>query len=263
MTDTQRSDRTRIGAEPHARADRHPPAGWRARLGVVVPSVNTVVEPWFSAASPRGVSIHTARMLIDNALSPEAIVRMDRDEGRHAVEQLKSCRPQAIAYCCTASSIVQGLDYDLRLERELAEQASVPCTTATQAILEALRVLGVAAVAAASPYADDIDAAEHVFFASAGVRIASSACLGIRGGFELARPSAAEIVALVEKAYSAKAEAILITCLNLWSQEVIEELERTYRVPVVTSTQATFWRLLRIAGISDPVAGYGRLLAEH
>jgi maleate isomerase len=44
---------------------------------------------------------------------------------------------------------------------------------------------------------------------------------------------------------------------------VIERLEHAYGVPVITSTQATLWRLLRIAGITDRLAGYGRLLAEH
>ena len=246
-----------------ASLERQPTYGWRARLGVVVPSVNTVVEPWFSAVSPEGVSIHASRMLMDNALSPDAIVRMDREEGQHAVLQLSSCRPHAIAYCCTASSIVQGLDYDVRLEREIAHRAGVPCTTATQAILKALRVLGVKTIAAASPYAEDIDHAEHIFFESAGIHVVSSACLGIRSGFELASPTSAHIVALVERAYAPGAQAILITCLNLWSHVVVDQLEQTYGIPVITSTQATLWRLLRIAGIADRVTGYGRLLAEH
>jgi len=241
----------------------YPAAGWRARLGVVVPSVNTVVEPWFSATCPAGVSIHAARMLLDNALSPEAIVRMDRDEGQHAVRQLASCQPQAVAYCCTASSIVQGLDYDQQLQREILHQAGVACTTATQAILEALRVLGVQTLAAASPYAENIDSAEHVFFESAGVHVASSACLGIRDSFALARPTPAEIVALAQRAYSPGVQGILITCLNLGSHAVIDRLEQQFGIPVITSTQATFWRLLRIAGIADRVTGYGRLLSEH
>ena len=245
------------------RIERQPPHGSRARLGVVVPSVNTVVEPWFSAVSPASVSIHAARMLLDNALSPEGIVRMDREEGQHAVVQLTSCRPQAIAYCCTASSVVQGLEYDLQLQREIAHRAHVPCTTATQAILEALRVLGVTTIAAASPYPDNIDQAEHAFFRTAGIHVLSSACLGIRDGFELASPTPAQIVALAERACSPGAEALLITCLNLWSHVVVERLERSLGIPVITSTQATLWRLLRIAGIDDRVAGYGRLLAEH
>ena len=240
-----------------------PAAGWRARLGVVVPSVNTIVEPWFSATCPAGVTIHAARMLLDNVLTPEAIVRMDREEGQHAVRQLASCRPQAVAYCCTASSIVQGLDYDRQLQREISQHSGVACTTATQAILEALQVLGLNTLAAASPYAEEIDAAEHKFFESAGVHIASSACLGIRDSFELARPTPAEVVALAQRAYSPGVQGILLTCLNLGSHAVIDQLERQFGIPVITSTQATFWRLLRIAGIDDRVAGYGRLLLEY
>src|SRR5262245_20294087 len=115
--------RSHLASASEAATEPRPPHRWRARLGVPLPSVTTVVEPWFSAASPEGVSVHAARMLIDNALSPDAIVRMDREEGSHAVVQLTSCRPQAIAYCCTASSIVQGLDYDRKLEGEIAHRA--------------------------------------------------------------------------------------------------------------------------------------------
>ena len=34
------------------------------RLGVIVPSVNTVVENWYPKIVPDGVSVHFARMLI-------------------------------------------------------------------------------------------------------------------------------------------------------------------------------------------------------
>ena len=237
--------------------------GWRARIGVVVPSVNTVVEPWFSATSPPGVSVHASRMFLDNALTPESIVRMDKDEGMRAVRQLTSCRPHAVAYCCTASSIVQGLEYDRHLQHEVGQAAGVPATTATQGILEAMRVLGAKRVTAVSPYAEEIDHAEHVFFEAAGLEVISSACFGIKDAFALAAPTPREIYELALRAWKPGAEAILITCLNLWSQTVIEQLEAELCVPVVTSTQATLWRLLRIAGIDDRIPRYGRLLAEH
>jgi maleate isomerase len=32
---------------------------------------------------------------------------------------------------------------------------------------------------------------------------------------------------------------------------------------VVTSTQATLWHVLRLAGVDTPIPGYGRLLCEH
>jgi len=246
-----------------ANARRPDPDACRARLGVVVPSVNTVVEPWFASVCPIGVSVHAARMLLGDSLTPEAIVRMDREDGMRAVRQLASCRPHAIAYCCTASSIVQGLEYDRHLQHEVEQGAGVPAVTATQAILAALGVLGARGIAVASPYAETIDRAEHAFFASAGVEVVSSACLGITDSFRLAEPTGEEIVALARRAWNARAEALLITCLNLRSHAVIEAIEAELGVPVVTSTQATLWRLLRVARIDDRIAGYGRLLGTH
>ena len=147
-----------------------------------------MVEPWFSAMSPPGVSVHASRMFLDNALTPESIIRMDQDEGMRA---------------------------------------------------------------------------EHAFFAAAGLEVLSSARLGIKDAFKLAAPTLRDIHELALRAWKPGAEALLITCLNLWSQGVVERLETEFGVPVVTSTQATFWRLLRIAGIDDRIPQYGRLLAEH
>lgn len=235
----------------------------RARLGVVVPSVNTVVEPWFNEASPDGVTVHAARMLLDNNLTAAAVVRMDQEEGLHAVEQLVSCRPASIAYCCTASSIVQGVEYDDALIHEISHIAKVPAVTATRSIIMALKLLGAQRIAIASPYAKEIDDAEHRFFTTAGYDILGSAHLGISDAFRLADPTPAEICELARKAWNDEADALLITCLNLNSHEVIETLEQALGKPVVTSTQATLWQLLRSAGIEDRIAGYGQLLSRY
>jgi maleate isomerase len=82
------------------------------RLGVIVPSVNIVVEEWYPRIVPGGVSVHFARMLIADGSSPEKIIAMDREDGMRAIRQIASCRPHAVAYGCTASSIVQGHAFD-------------------------------------------------------------------------------------------------------------------------------------------------------
>lgn len=89
--------------------------------------------PWW----PAGVTVHCARMLLDQELTAAAVLRMDREEGMHAVEQLVSCRPASIAYCCTASSIVQGLKHDDVLIEEISRIAGVPAVTATRSIMMA------------------------------------------------------------------------------------------------------------------------------
>ena len=40
-------------------------------------------------------------------------------------------------------------------------------------------------------------------------------------------------------------------------------LEAVIGKPVVTSTQAFLWKLLRVAGIRDQISGYGTLFAKH
>src|SRR5438874_8378990 len=98
------------------------------RLGVIVPSVNSVVEAWYPRIVPEGVSVHFARMLMPAGTSPERIIEMDRTDGVHAIHQLASCRPH---YGCTASSIVQGHAFDARLREEIRHIAGVPGTSAT------------------------------------------------------------------------------------------------------------------------------------
>ena len=239
------------------------PAQFRARIGVIVPSVNTVVEPWFSAVCPPGVTVHAARMFLDNNLTTDALLRMDRDEGMRGVKQIMSCRPASVAYCCTASSIVQGLEYDGRLNHELNQAAGVPSFTATRGIIDALHAVGARRIAVCSPYTQSIDDAEHVFFSAAGFEILGSAHLGIADSFKLADPTADDIMQLALKAWHADADATLITCLNMNSHSVIELLEQRTGKPVITSTQATLWKLLRAAGIEARINGYGTLLAEH
>ena len=237
-------------------------AGERTRLGLVLPSVNTVVEPWFNAVAPEGVTFHAARMLLDSNLTADAVRRMDREEGLHAVEQLVSCKPAAVAYCCTASSIIQGVQYDDVLIHEIERVARVPAVTATRAITRGLELFEARRLAVASPYTDEIDAAEHRFFTDAGFEIVGSAHLGISDSFRLADPTAQQIRELARAAWDSSADALLITCLNLNSHEVIEELEAELGKPVITSTQATLWHLLRAANVNDRIEGYGHLLAR-
>jgi maleate isomerase len=233
------------------------------RLGIIVPSVNIVVEAWYPRAVPAGVSVHFARMLMPAGTSPERIIEMDRTDGRHAIDQLASCRPHAIAYGCTASSIVQGHEFDAHLRDEIREITGAPATSATHSIFTACAALGMKRVTAISPYTEEVDAAEHRFFAEGGVETIAGAHLGISDGFRLAEPEPAGILDFALGAFDPQSDGTIIACLNFRSHPIIDELERRTGKPVVTSTQATLWHGLRLAGVATPIPGYGRLLREH
>jgi maleate isomerase len=188
---------------------------------------------------------------------------MDRNEGKAAIRQLSSVFPDAIAYGCTASSIVQGLDYDAHLRAEIEETYEAPSTTAAHAILTAARTLGIATTSIVSPYTREVDEAEHRYFAGAGLTVVGGACLGIADGFALAEPEPDALFELGMRGFDERADGLVMTCLNTRSHTVIDRLERALGKPVITSTQATLWHALRLAGIDDRIAGYGTLLERH
>ena len=78
------------------------------RLGVIVPSVNIVVEEWYPRVVPDGVSVHFARMLIGEGSSPERIIAMDREDGSRAIRQLAAAGRTRLPMAAPRQRIVQA-----------------------------------------------------------------------------------------------------------------------------------------------------------
>jgi maleate isomerase len=212
---------------------------------------------------PEGVSVHFARMFIPAETTAETLIEMDRTEGKAALRQLSSIFPHVMAYGCTASSIVQGLPYDSHLRGEMHESYGVPATTAAHAIVTALETLGARRISIVSPYPAQVDAAEHAYFEAAGFEVVGGAFLGISDGFRLAEPEPGVLMDLGRRGCDSGADALVVSCLNTRSHTVIARLEAELGKAVVTSTQATLWHALRLAGIEDRISGLGRLLEAH
>lgn len=234
--------------------------GWRARIGVLVPSPNWVVEAWFNRVAPEGVSFHAARMHLGK-VSTDAVDEMMKHSLR-AIKEVASAKVDAVAYCCTASTLIKGPEFDKEIIKQLSQEAGVPVITATSAILRAFEVLKVKAVAIANPYPREFDEIEVRFFEGCGLKVMAIKGMGISDPVELARPSPEEIYRFAKEIWDPRADALFISCLNFRAQAAIEALERDIKKPVITSTQATLWNVLRTANVHEPISGYGRLLAE-
>lgn len=244
--------------EMHATEGLH---GWRARVGVVVPSPNTVLEPLYNKYVPDLVSVHFARMFIEG-VGAEFLKEMDRTSGMVAVRDVNSCGVNVVLYACTASSVVQPPGYDEDLIRRITDLTGKPATTVTASLLAALRAYDATKVVIVSPYADDVEQAERQFFESAGVRVLASQGMGIVDPRGLAAPDGSVIAGAVREIWDPAADALVLGCANFRSHEVIEDLEAELGVPVLTSTQAPLWQSLRLAGIEDRVEGLGMLFRD-
>ena len=86
--------------------------GWRAQIGLLTPSVNTVSEVEWNVHVPEGVSVHAARLLLDRDVTPASIEAMNEDIER-ACESVATADVDAVVYGVTAGSFLEAAGFDV------------------------------------------------------------------------------------------------------------------------------------------------------
>jgi maleate isomerase len=237
----------------------------RCRIGVLVPAGNPTVEPELYRMAPTGVTIHFAR-LGSAAGVPGAPEGMEQrmlgllEALPAAVRTLVDLRPAVIVLAHTAVSYLNGPVEEAALAARLAALAGTRATTAAGAVSAGLRQLGVTRLALATPYPESISAACRAFWGASGFEVVG--CHRLHDVANIYEETEERAYGLGRAADEATAEAVMISGTGLPTAGIIERLERDLGKPVVTSQQASLWRALRLAGVADPVAGFGRLLRE-
>lgn len=221
--------------------------GTVARIGLVVPSANTVVEPEIGGLLPAGVDAYATRVLGARTVDPVSVMAVRAGLGR-AVDELATLTPAAIGFASTAGSFLNGATDDRETCSVLSVRAGCPVLTASRAVVLALRALGVDRVALASPYPARVAERGIAFLAEEGVETVRS----------VADPAAAPAdVAL--RADGSSAQAVLIAGTHWPTVAALTDLERRLGKPVLSSNAATAWCLLRRAGLATPLPLLGRL----
>jgi maleate isomerase len=217
-------------------AGRHP----RAKLGFVLLATEQTITDDMVRICPDGVGLHFTRVS-----SPDSIT----------VESLTT-----VCYGCTSGSLVLGEE---RVHDLLA--AGAPSATPTSLIAGVIR--GLEAVRAqrivvATPYLDEINAAERDYLTDAGFEVLAIEGLNLERDSDMVRVAPGFLLDFAAGLDRPEADAIFISCGALRSIEIIDALEARAGKPVVTSNQAMAWDALRLAGVDDPIGGHGRLLSD-
>ena len=234
---------------------------WRAKIGLIVVSSSTICEARYPGAAPPGVGFFTSRMLLPPGTGLEGLIEMERNALR-AAEELASAHVDSIAYCCTVSGALRGIEKDRAFCQEIEERWGIPTTSTMLASVEALQHLSVSRVVVTSPYPDDHHEAERAYLEAAGIQALSMQGMGFTKGKEFAQVPPEEIYRFSLEAWDDEADALFISCMNFDAMAAAQALEDRIQKPVVTSHTATLWRALSLAGISDPIPGYGELLSQ-
>jgi len=235
--------------------------GWRARIGLIVPSSNTTMESEFWKLAPPGVSIHTSRIKLVE-VTAEALKEMVKEVTR-AAEELATAEVDVIVFGCTTGSLLEGIEWENRLRESIESKVGIKTVTTAQAVVEALRKLKAKKIVVATPYIDELNEREKKFLEENGFKVLKIKGLGIIKNSEIGKQEPWVAYRLAKEVFQKEADAVFISCTNFRTIEIIEALEQDLERPVVSSNTASFWYALRSIGITTKIEGYGKLLARH
>lgn len=112
---------------------------YKAKLGIILPSANTVMEPEFYQMAPEGVGIFTTRVPLTTAYKRDFLKVANRVED--AAKLLSDATVDMIILGCTACSFIGGKNYDEKLAERIKKASGIRSTTTASAMVGALREL--------------------------------------------------------------------------------------------------------------------------
>jgi maleate isomerase len=237
--------------------------GWRAKIGRISPSPETVgCEEW-RRTMPEGVCLVETRTLLHD-VTVEGLAETVKQVERAALE-LASAEVNVILQAGTAIAFFRGFGHDQELARRITDATGITATTSLTAVVQALRTLGIKRPAIATSYLADIDARLVDVLRQSGFEVAGIRGMGLKRSIDMGKVMPDETYRFTREVASAAraADGIFISCGNLRTFEAIEQLETDTGLPVVTSNQAGLWQALRMAGIEDKLPNLGRLLRDY
>jgi maleate isomerase len=237
-----------------------PNYGARLKIGMILAAGNSCAEPDAQAVLPAGVSVHVTRLELPG--TEPAQLRGMIDDAEKAARLLVAPRVGLIVFHCTAASTIDP-DSGSRAARRIEEVTGIPATATSEALVAALNALGANKIVLLSPYDQHVNDAEVAFFKHYGIQVLEEKGFPPPRGerYPYASPQEWRDRALAMR--RPDADACFLSCTNIRCISIVDELEQSLGMPVITSNTAMLWHVLRKGGIADAIPGYGRLLHAH
>jgi len=235
--------------------------GWRGRIGLLVPSINTTMETEFWRIAPQGVSVHSARISGGRHGTPEELRSME-SASKAAARDVAMVEPNVVVYGCTSGSFFEGPEWNQKICAQLTEITGAPTVTTAGAMAACLLAGGHKKVAVVTPYVELTNERLKDFLRAYGIRVTNLGTFDMLDMFDHAKIQPEEIYQKVKETNSADTEAIFVACTQLRALEVVDMLERDIGKPVYSAVQATAWQAYAEMGVDPRITDCGSLLRK-
>ena len=226
------------------------------RIGLIIPSGNSLTERQFNRYAPPGLGIHVTRLRMTGKWrKPWAELKSSLIE---AAEALSDVKPGLIVFHCTANSMENGLAHEAAIVETVEKASGCSTMTTAQAITQAFDRFGIKKLVLISPYVKETNAHEVKYLDEVGYTVVHELGLGLEP-HAYAQVTPAEWQKVVKENTRDEADGYFLSCTNTRMIEAIDDLEKELDKPVINSNQATIWACLKRLGLKHSGAKLGRL----
>ena len=235
------------------------PIGTRATLGLIVLKYDETLEQDMRRLFPsRDVALYVSRVPSGDEVTPDTLGAMQATLPAAAGLLPPDAPFDAVGYGCTSGTTVIGAERVAALVRQGVATRSVsdPLTAA----LAACRALNVARLGVVTPYVGEVSGPVCRAFETGGIAVAKTVSFGEAGEARVARIDAGSVrAAALEVGRDHDVEAVFLSCTNLRTLDVIDNLEAELGKPVFGSNAALAWHMARLSGAPLAMDAPGRV----
>jgi len=237
--------------------------GWRAKIGMMIPTNNTVIEPEMAYLAPEGVTFHATRMVSSRTgtASIEGLHNLVSCVDR-ASEELSITGVDSVLYGCLSTSFaVEG--WDDQYPEKTGVWMSTPAITALEATCLAIKSYGITDVAVLCPYGEALQKLAAGAFARHGLNVKTLESINVTGLRAVCSVPERDVYQAAKKMDKAGAPLLCILATDLSTATIINELEHDLGMPVVSTNQALCWASLHLAGVHESTPQGGSLFTHE
>ena len=231
----------------------------RARIGMIIPSVNSMTEPQFNRFAPPGLAVNVARARVAGEWKRPLDVMAD--EIATSARLLSDVEPDLIVFHCTDTSMTQGPQGEGRILDIVKHATGIEALATSRLVLEALQTLGLKKLILLSPYRSNQSVIDYL--KATGFTVVHDVALGLKS-IEFANVTPREWTELARQHDRPEADGIFLSCTNTTQIEAIADIEGALGKPVVNSNQAVLFgcvkRLKSALGPLPPMPALGQLM---
>ena len=213
----------------------------RARIGLIIPSVNRMTEPQFNHYAPEGLGVLVARGRV--AGQPGKTVAELTGEIAHAAGTLADASPDLIVFHCTNTSMKEGAAGEARIIELIRRTTGIEALSTSSLVNDALRALGVKRLVVLSPYMSNANIVDYL--TAAGFTVVKDVALKCQSPADFEAVTPQRWLELARHNDTPEADGIFLSCTNTTQIEAVAAIEAALGKPVVNSNQAVLWGCLK------------------